>query len=464
MSSLSNPSGAIDSKVRQAITSLNTKKMGGDTSDEMDTVQQKNIFNKTHIMNIGSSSMDPQRDWMFMLYIRDIRGSYWTDVGASAANAFDSLTKNNAGMASGSVKSAMYQQQQNMIQSTYTDSTGTSPQQELIYRCDSVTLPSRSVEKAEGRFMGAKANYPTNINYEGNLSVVFEEGEDQFILRQFNSWMNKIDEWAITSYDSTEPSTEGTSKRMSKNSSSEYVGAPEIWNSSLAHNLKTDIELFMFKYSGEDVGYKIKFYGCYPSTIGNSNWAYSSAATVKYTVSFEFDYFKVEYIKSALNPSISSGNTTSSTANVNTLAPASLAGNMLQQTTNSSYLEISKEIIDKSYGLINSGNISIGPLKDIIESPTKDKLIQAGNLASSLNEKLQIVPKDAVKSITDGINTVGDIIESPSKPINLLKDIKSIIPEIPKSTNAIFTQMSKDKVNASKSLVSNLLSKINTKK
>lgn len=271
----------------------------GMMNPDMDAAQKDDLFHKYHIMEMGASSMDPQRDWMYILYIRDVRGRYWNDIGLSYANMYQQLVSNLYGISNGSIKTALYKGTMDLIQNLGKMGTS-SAQQELVYRCDNVTLPSRVIEKSTSNFMGVKCNFPTNVSYEGQLSVTFEEGEDQFILRQMNSWMSIVDEWGAGGFSNTAPST----LKLPKPSLTKVspTNSDSIVESSLAHNIKTNIELYMLRYCGDDSAYKITFYGCYPANIGAAQLSYSGNALLKYSVNFDYDYFKVEYIKAPIKP------------------------------------------------------------------------------------------------------------------------------------------------------------------
>ena len=230
----------------QLLMSLHGNNFIRDDDAELELEQKRGIFQKQHILNIAHSSMEPQRDYQYMLYISDIPGKFWTTVASNYPSFAKRLISSAYAISVGTISTAVYLGLIKMFQ--LKGKTGTSsPQQELVYRASSVTLPSRAVQEVETNYIGnVSAKHPTAITYDGDLSCTFEEGEDAFILRQFHSWMDPIDEEIVIN---TEVNTLLAFNNQSSTDGSSDQPSPIDHNSFLdiRTKMKTDIELYMFR-------------------------------------------------------------------------------------------------------------------------------------------------------------------------------------------------------------------------
>jgi hypothetical protein len=292
---------ALNSKNKTSYKTLGQLLMtlhGTDTSSfaigfENEFYQKQGIFQKQHILNIAHSSMEPQRDYQYMLYISDIPGKFWVNAASNYPSFVKRLISNAYAVSCGTVSTAVYLGVIKLF--GLKGKTGTSsPQQELVYRASTVTLPSRTIKEVETNYIGnVRAKHPVAIGYDGDLSCTFEEAEDAFILRQFNSWMDAVDEEIVLRGDDAV----GTPLKFFPPKMGTSGDEPEPIDQStffdLRTKMKTDIELYMFRYSGDDIGYKIKFFNCYPKSIGQSSFSYGNSGTISYSVNFSYDYFKV---------------------------------------------------------------------------------------------------------------------------------------------------------------------------
>jgi hypothetical protein len=393
-----------------------------------DDLQRNDVLYKTHILDISASSMDPQREWMFMLYIRDIKGRYWTEVGLNYASFGQRLVNYGYAISFGTISTAIYKGLIDLFK-TGGKTGSTSAQQELIYRTNSVTLPSREFEGVTSNFMGVKNNLPINTVYTGDLAVTFEEGEDAFILRQFNSWMNVIDEWVVQSADkSTNNNLTGVTGKLQ-----DLVGegGSLATNSSLSHQVKTDIELMMFRYSGEDIGYKIKFFGCYPKSIGNSSWSYTGGGTITYSVSFAYDYFKIQYIKSPLKPAVNKFKS----------VVAELIDGVLQTVMNELFLLILRSAAKKTTrDRMKSSQYK--PAEIIQKTLNKAEIAQVQTLDSVLESMIKKVKSKVTDKNMQSptINSV-KINEDVTVPENIMIDQSIINTDIVASMNSLIKKV-----------------------
>jgi hypothetical protein len=304
-----------------------------------DQAQAKDIFQKHHIQDIGHNEFDPQRDYMYQLYIYDIPGTYWVDMVNNYPSFMNRVATLGYAISVGSIKTATIRGLIDIIGNAGV--TGdSSPQQSLAYRVNSVKLPTRTVQSVETKFLNRKMNIPIGTQQDGTLSVNFTETEDAFILRQFNSWLSIEDQNAIfdvqdsvgfkTLKNKTRAEEEiingvaalqymkgGSNVKRGKKIAEGVRQTKELLNNvrdfvgnsgfdgyaineqmmPMTKLMKTDISLMMYRYNGDDIGYKIHFYGCFPKSIGNANFSYeSSGNTISYEVEFEYDYYKIEYI------------------------------------------------------------------------------------------------------------------------------------------------------------------------
>jgi hypothetical protein len=271
---------------------------------EGDEVQRANIFAKKHILEIGYNEFDPLRDWMFQLYINDLPGKSWVNNVNDDPNMFRRMIELGYGIVTAPSLQKLFQFG---VAASGGKAGKSSIQQSLVYRTNSVKLPNRTVYDVETQFMSKKMKLPLGTEQEGTLSVNFTETEDLLILRQFNSWLNIEDSSAILGqYFEGRQNAENAKALTRKNNI--YVDAEEgetefiteahelYGNLTNSQKMKTDIQLFVYRYNGDDIGYKITYYGCYPTGIGGASFSYDSNNTVSYDVDFEFDYYTIEYI------------------------------------------------------------------------------------------------------------------------------------------------------------------------
>ena len=333
--------------VGDILSSVGLADAGGVVSKDMlgkdlntDDNQRKDIFGKMHILDIAHNEFDPQREYMFQVYIQDIPGRYWVDMVNNYPSAIRRLVDLGYGIVGGGITTAAVMGMVNLVRNLG-QSGSSSPQQSLVYRTNSVKLPSRSTISKQTNFMGKRNNIVTGTQYEGSLSINFTETEDLFILRQFTSWLNIEDENAILgTTDLSTTRTKAAAKNKLENKLAKILGAGSKLkqrkaakeqkanndakaaediagnNTSagvnlqksympMAQSMKTDIQLLMYRYNGDDVGYKIKYYGCYPKSIGGASFTYESGSgTISYDIEFDYDHYHIEYIDTPerLNP------------------------------------------------------------------------------------------------------------------------------------------------------------------
>ena len=173
---------------------------------------------------------DPQRDWMFLVSIAEPR---FSDIGV--------------------VRVA----------------------DELIIRAKNFTMPQKNVTTHELNFYGKKQVIPIEVDYERTFNINFEESQDQFVLRNFNSWLNMFDYFSDVVTDGAYNHPEGTVQ-------------------NIKHDFKTTVELYMYKYNGAHEGVKVTFYNAYPTSLGGATFGHDASSKISYDIAFAYDYFKIE--------------------------------------------------------------------------------------------------------------------------------------------------------------------------
>jgi hypothetical protein len=137
--------------------------------------------------------------------------------------------------------------------------------EDITIRCRISALPSRAIEPVETFFLGRKQLFPGRVTYSNNLSLTFEETEDQRIGIWLNEWMEKI---------------EGV-----KTGVGEYL---------VKNDIAADVYLLMYKMNGELMRRRIRFINAYPISFEDITLDYSTSDSVKYAVTFAFDNWILE--------------------------------------------------------------------------------------------------------------------------------------------------------------------------
>jgi len=147
---------------------------------------------------------------------------------------------------------------------------GDSSPEDLTLRAKNISIPGRSNEPIETYFYGHKQKFSGRSAFSNQISIQFEETEDQKILRTFYHWFQKIN-----NTDPLQPfatlSTTLTKRQYAKR-----------------------MFLTMYKYNGEEVRNKIEFVNVFPESIADVALDMTSNAAVKYDVQFSYDYWTLQ--------------------------------------------------------------------------------------------------------------------------------------------------------------------------
>jgi hypothetical protein len=163
----------------------------------------------------------------------------------------------------------------NIISPKFFDSEIVQSADELIIRAKSFTMPNKTVQTTELNFYGRKQVIPIEIDYDRNFNITFEESQDQFILRNFNSWLNMFDYYSDSLTNGVNNFVPGDVRKIKD-------------------DFKTNIELYMYRYNGAHEGTKITFYNAYPTGLGGATFSYDSSSKITYDIPFAYDYFTIE--------------------------------------------------------------------------------------------------------------------------------------------------------------------------
>ncbi|MFW6219522.1 MAG: hypothetical protein ACOCZ5_00175 [bacterium] len=143
---------------------------------------------------------------------------------------------------------------------------------DLKLRCRSISIPTRGNTEIESSWMGMKQFFQGKPEFGNTLSINFEETEDQFLTKVLYQWHQQI--FNIES-------GENGGKSL------------QITSGSRKRELSTDLYLEMFKYDGEKMDRRIKFINAWPKTVSDVPMSYDANESVKYDVTFQFDFWRL---------------------------------------------------------------------------------------------------------------------------------------------------------------------------
>jgi hypothetical protein len=133
----------------------------------------------------------------------------------------------------------------------------------LNIKVKNISTPSRSIDTIETWFYGLKQNIPGRTTFSNQITMTFEETEDQYVLHSIYRWMERIQ-----SMDPLNPFvTYGTK--------------------SFAMNLF----IKQIKYNGEEAPYAIELKKAYPISVNEMNLDYSGNDSIRYDVTFNYGYW-----------------------------------------------------------------------------------------------------------------------------------------------------------------------------
>jgi len=136
---------------------------------------------------------------------------------------------------------------------------GGSDTETLLLRCQSTSIPGRTVEGITVPFKAtAGVKFPGRVTFTHTWDCEFIEGEDKAVFQAFYNWLQKIVN-----------AREGVGE-----------AAPDV---------KVDIVLNLLNTKGEQYN-SLKLVGCYPEAVGNVDLNYNASEVVRFTVTFSYDW------------------------------------------------------------------------------------------------------------------------------------------------------------------------------
>lgn len=141
--------------------------------------------------------------------------------------------------------------------------------EDLIVRCRSASIPARGNEGVQSNFMGMSQWFPGKPTFPQTFDVTIEETEDQIVHKALTKWQD-----VIFNVDPTSPMG-GSSTRP------------------LKRDMAKDIYLIMYKYNQDEMEKKIRFYNAYPENVGEVALAYSDNASVSFSCTFKYDFWRL---------------------------------------------------------------------------------------------------------------------------------------------------------------------------
>lgn len=148
-------------------------------------------------------------------------------------------------------------------------------EEDILLRARSVTIPGGGFESVETNFMGFKQYFPIKLKQTNTITTELEEFEDQKVSKLLYNWKNKI---------------------INQNPLSPFAG-----NSSLLTPMKKapivgysrNIQLRCYGTDGHELEQKIVCYNAYPADVQDVSLSYHSSDSVKYNVTWQFDYWVI---------------------------------------------------------------------------------------------------------------------------------------------------------------------------
>lgn len=134
--------------------------------------------------------------------------------------------------------------------------------EELIIRCRSAQIPERGVEAITSSFGVMKQFFAGKPTFSNTLPVTFEETDDQLVFDVIQQWQQLL-----------------TDIRTGKSQVASKRGATRT------------IFLNQYKVNGDDMKYRYRFVNAWPQNRASAEVGYDSNDSVKYSVTFQFDYW-----------------------------------------------------------------------------------------------------------------------------------------------------------------------------
>lgn len=141
--------------------------------------------------------------------------------------------------------------------------------EDLVVRARISSIPSRGHEKIESNFVGMKQFFPGKPTFSNQISITFEEFEDQLVSKCMYEWANKI-------FDVRADSPTGGGAQVNKK-----------------RDIAKDIIIKQFDYNTQDLERAYKLFNCFIENIEEVSLDYTSNDSIKIPVQFSFDFWEL---------------------------------------------------------------------------------------------------------------------------------------------------------------------------
>ena len=141
--------------------------------------------------------------------------------------------------------------------------------EDLVIRARTATIPSRGNEPITSEFIGMKQFFPGKPTFGNTFEVTLEESDSQIVHQALTFWQNLI--FSV----SPGRARGGHSQRP------------------LKRDIAKDVFLLMYKYNGDEIDKRVRFYNCFVQNVGDVSLSYSSNEAVAYSVGFQFDFWEL---------------------------------------------------------------------------------------------------------------------------------------------------------------------------
>jgi len=140
--------------------------------------------------------------------------------------------------------------------------------EDLIIRVRSAVIPSRGNESITSDFMGMKQFFPGKPTFGNTFAVEIEETEDQIVWKSLNAWNELI---------------------FNTNPNSPMGGSSQ---KPMKRDVAKDVFLIMYAYNQRPLDKKVRFFNCFPQSVGDVTMSYTGNEQVKFSCTFQFDFWQ----------------------------------------------------------------------------------------------------------------------------------------------------------------------------
>ncbi len=145
--------------------------------------------------------------------------------------------------------------------------------EDLLVRCQSITIPQTTIEELETLFMGTKQAFPGKKNNGGDAELTFYETEDQQMGRFFYEWQQRI---------------------FNLDPDNNVRGGGSLFPIKRAATSSVIVQAF--KYDKTPLPFQFKLYNCWPKNVSTPQFNWGASEAVSYSVTLRCDYWKLVFL------------------------------------------------------------------------------------------------------------------------------------------------------------------------